>query len=185
MSREQQQTTSSTLKVRPRPFSFVALNERKRQYVYLQYFIVPPENRLSCPPARHHLLASPSGGPVSPCLRMGHSLNLHARFTLQLLRVPPNRSRSGQINNPHPPHFNPAEILHIIGTILRRTNQNQSQKKRGCFHLMSSGVNLRSSGHLRIIFLSEAPGMAADRVFEFVSLSLGGERIFIQENGNH
>lgn len=106
---------------------------------------------------------------------MDHSLNLHARFVLQLffLRVPSNKSRSGQINKSSPP-VDPAEILHIIGTILRRTNQNQSQKKRGCFHLMSSDVNLRSSGHLRIIFLSPASEMAADRLFEFVSLSWGG-----------
>lgn len=114
-----------------------------------------------------HLLAiihpCPSLEAVSPCLRMDHSLNLHARFVLQLffLRVPSNKSRSGQINKSSPPPaVDPAEIWHIIGTILRRTNQNQSQKKRGCFHLLM---------------------MAADRLFEFVSLSLGGKKFHTGE----
>lgn len=56
----------------------------------------------------------------------------------------------------------PAEILRIMGTILRESNQNQPPKKEQRFYLMSSDVNLRSSGHLRVIFLSEAFEMAAD-----------------------
>lgn len=70
----------------------------------------------------------PSLEAISLCLYIDYSVNLLARFALQLC-VRSNKTRSGQIKKCFHP-LAPAVILHIIGTILRQTNQNQSKKKR-------------------------------------------------------